>query len=74
MKLLISFGGNPNAMDTEKWTPLVNHLLQFGLMLTKVIGWNEKLIKANTMLTIFVQLMSPYFFHFPCFLDKQIMS
>jgi hypothetical protein len=73
MKLLISFGGNPNAMDTEKWTPLVNHLLQFGLMVTKVIGWNGKLIKANTMLTSFVQLLnsliSPYFFHFQCFLD-----
>ena len=27
MKLLISFGGNPNAMDTEKWTPLVSQSL-----------------------------------------------
>ena len=23
MKLLIQYGGNPNATDTEKWTPLV---------------------------------------------------
>ena len=22
MKLLIEYGGNPNATDTEKWTPL----------------------------------------------------
>jgi len=32
MKLLISFGGNPNAMDTEKWTPLVR-VAAFNLIL-----------------------------------------
>jgi hypothetical protein len=29
MKLLITFGGNPNAMDTEKWTPLVKGLFTY---------------------------------------------
>ena len=24
MKILVGFGGNPNATDTEKWTPLVS--------------------------------------------------
>lgn len=28
MKLLIQYGGNPNATDTEKWTPLVRKIDQ----------------------------------------------
>ena len=31
MKLLIQYGGNPNATDTEKWTPLVSF---FGLFVS----------------------------------------
>ena len=27
MKLLIQYGGDPNATDTEKWTPLVGFLI-----------------------------------------------
>ena len=27
MKLLIQYGGNPNATDTEKWTPLVRKII-----------------------------------------------
>ena len=27
MKLLIQYGGDPNATDTEKWTPLVGFFL-----------------------------------------------
>ena len=26
MKILVEYGGNPNATDTEKWTPLVSRL------------------------------------------------
>ena len=28
MKILVGFGGNPNATDTEKWTPLVSKSLK----------------------------------------------
>ena len=27
MKILVQYGGNPNATDTEKWTPLVRPTL-----------------------------------------------
>ena len=36
MKLLIQYGGNPNATDTEKWTPLVKIIFCFGLEFSRL--------------------------------------
>jgi hypothetical protein len=57
MKLLIQFGGNPNATDTEKWTPLVriSHCAAFlplhhaeGLVNPKVRAKNQRLLTLDT--------------------------
>ena len=39
MKILVSYGGDPNATDTEKWTPLVRQShTKASYILQKVLG------------------------------------
>ena len=54
MKLLIQYGGNPNATDTEKWTPLVRHFIYLFRqgVIPKPRGCKRQLVKNQASIIL----------------------